>query len=40
MSNGYDVGAGVGYVSDTHTQFKHLDPLNFEIFKEKNLKLT
>ena len=24
-SDGYDIGMGVKYVSDTHTQFKHLE---------------
>ena len=40
MSDGYDIGVGVGYVSDTHTQFRHLYPLNFEIFKEKEAHIS
>ena len=35
MSDGYDMGVGLGYVSDTHTQFKHSDPPKFDIFKKK-----
>ena len=33
--DGYDMDMGVGYVSDTRTQFRHPDPLNFMIFEEK-----
>ena len=35
VRDGYDMGMCVGYVSDTRTQFKHLDPQNFIIFEEK-----
>ena len=36
----YDMGMGVGYVSDTRTQFRHSNYVNFEIFKEKQLTLA
>ena len=35
VSYGYDMGMGVEYVSDTCTQFKHFDPLDFLTFGRK-----
>ena len=40
LSDGYDMGMGVGYVSDTRTQFRHADPLNFMIFEVKKAHIS
>ena len=34
VSNIFNIGTGVGYVTDTGTQFIHPDSLNFMIFEE------
>ena len=36
LSDGYEIGTGVGYLSDTRTQFRQCKPLNLEIFERKN----
>ena len=35
MSTGYDTCKGVGFVSNTHTQFGHSYKLNFFMMSEK-----
>ena len=36
--DGYNMGMGVRYVSDTHTHCRHLAHLNFLIFERKKKK--
>ena len=37
---GIGIGMDMGYVSNRHTQFRHLDLLNFLIFEKKNITLA
>lgn len=40
VSTGYDKSKGVEYVSNSCTQFRHLDPLYFTMFEEEKFAFT
>ena len=40
LSDGYDMGMRVEFVSDTCTQYRDLDPLIFIIFEEREVHIS
>ena len=40
VCDAYDMGMGVGYLSDTHTQFRNMDILTFMLFEEKESHIS